>query len=102
MHRCARMHTRRMPRFERLRNKSADKPVADRLTQHRVAFSRGLRRKHEVWEWSDFLVADNLDAQLRLKVVRIIARGVKIRRDPRAHVGGHQARQPGLDVSEGI
>src|SRR5690348_1810568 len=82
--RVAGMHCGRMPGFHRLSNHSVDIPIAHWFAQHPVAFVWRLRGERPMRKRTDFLIACDVDSQLRLNVIRVLAGGIEITGDPRS------------------
>ena len=67
------VNRRRMPGLDRLGDEAADKPIADWLAEERIMQTRCARGQGPMWEWSQLLIACDLDVELRLNGIGILA-----------------------------
>ena len=74
-------------------------PLVHRLAQQRIALGGSARRHCPVRERCQLLIAGNFDVQLRLDVIRVLARAVEVRGGPYPEAIGN-AGKPMLDVEE--
>src|ERR1051326_5597190 len=95
------VNCRWMPWLHRLRDEPADIPIAYRLAEKRIPLAGSAGRESPVGKRSKLWIAADLDAELGLHIVGILARRVKIASNPGADAVGN-ACKPGLHVHKCI